>query len=385
MERTIVHCDLDTFFVSVERLLNSSLVGKPVLIGGSSDRGVVASCSYEARRFGVHAAMPMRLARQLCPEAVLVRGDHDQYSKYSNLVTEIIEGRVPVVEKASIDEHYLDMSGMDKFFGTWKLTQELRQLIIKETGLPVSFGLSINKTVSKIATGEAKPCGERKIDEGTEKQFLAPLSIRKIPGIGEKTYPLLRNMGISHIATLQQMDPFTMKLVLGENGVSIWNKANGIDNNAVVPFHQQKSMSKETTFERDTIDIGLLKKTMLSMVDELAFDLRMTGKLTSCITIKIRYSNFDTHTAQMKLSFTASDKVISEKVLQLFNKLYSRRMLIRLVGVKFSNLIAGNYQTDLFNDTLEDLNLSKAMDKIRLKYGHGSLLKGFTFYKPESK
>lgn len=385
MERTIVHCDLDTFFVSVERLLNSSLVGKPVLIGGSSDRGVVASCSYEARRFGVHSAMPMRLARQLCPEAVLVRGDHDQYSKYSNLVTEIIEGRVPVVEKASIDEHYLDMSGMDKFFGTWKLTQELRQLIIKETGLPVSFGLSINKTVSKIATGEAKPCGERKIDEGTEKQFLAPLSIRKIPGIGEKTYPLLRNMGISHIATLQQMDPFTMKLVLGENGVSIWNKANGIDNNAVVPFHQQKSMSKETTFERDTIDIGLLKKTMLSMVDELAFDLRMTGKLTSCITIKIRYSNFDTHTAQMKLSFTASDKVISEKVLQLFNKLYSRRMLIRLVGVKFSNLIAGNYQADLFNDTLEDLNLSKAMDKIRLKYGHGSLLKGFTFYKPESK
>ena len=377
MERTIVHCDLDTFFVSVERLLNTGLIGKPVLIGGSSDRGVVASCSYEARKFGVHSAMPMRLARQLCPEAILVRGDHDLYSKYSNIVTEIIESKVPVVEKASIDEHYIDMSGMDRFYGTWKLTQELRQRIIKETGLPISFGLSANKTVSKIATGEAKPCGERKVDNGTEKPFLAPLSIRKIPGIGEKTYPLLRNMGISHIATLQQMTVFTMKQVLGENGVSIWNKANGIDNNEVVPFHQQKSMSKENTFEQDTIDMDILKKVMLSMVDELAFDLRKDNKLTSCITIKIRYSNFDTHTTQAKLPFTASERVISEKVLQLFNKLYSRRMLIRLIGVKFSNLIIGNYQADLFNDTMEDINLSKTMDKIRVRFGHQSVLRGF--------
>lgn len=377
MERTIVHCDLDTFFVSVERLLNTSLIGKPVLIGGSSDRGVVSSCSYEARKFGVHSAMPMRMARQLCPEAILVRGDHDLYSKYSNIVTEIIESKVPIVEKASIDEHYIDMSGMDRFYGTWKLTQELRQRIIKETGLPISFGLSANKTVSKIATGEAKPCGERKVDNGTEKPFLAPLSIRKIPGIGEKTYPLLRNMGISHIATLQQMTVFTMKQVLGENGVSIWNKANGIDNNEVVPFHQQKSMSKENTFEQDTIDMDILKKVMLSMVDELAFDLRKDNKLTSCITIKIRYSNFDTHTTQAKLPFTASDRVISEKVLQLFNKLYSRRMLIRLIGVKFSNLIIGNYQADLFNDTMEDINLSKTMDKIRVRFGHHSVLRGF--------
>ncbi|HLT49264.1 MAG TPA: DNA polymerase IV, partial [Aequorivita sp.] len=308
MERTIVHCDLDAFFVSVERLLNSELVGKPVLIGGNSDRGVVASCSYEARKYGVHSAMPMRLARQLCPEAILVRGDHDLYSKYSNIVTEIIEEQIPVVEKASIDEHYLDMTGMDKFFGTWKLTQELRQRIIKETGLPISFGLSVNKTVSKIATGEAKPCGERKVEGGTEKPFLAPLSIRKIPGIGEKTYPLLRNMGISHIYTLQQMNVFTMRQVLGENGVSIWNKANGIDKSEVVPFHQQKSMSKEHTFEKDTIDMDLLRRIMLSMVDELAFDLRKEGKLTACVTVKIRYSNFDTHTMQAKLSFTASER-----------------------------------------------------------------------------
>ena len=378
MKRTIVHCDLDAFFVSVERLLNSELVGKPVLIGGNSDRSVVASCSYEARKFGVHSAMPMRLARQLCPEAILVRGDHDLYSKYSNIVTEIIEEQIPVVEKASIDEHYLDMTGMDKFFGTWKLTQELRQRIIKETGLPISFGLSTNKTVSKIATGEAKPCGERKVDGGTEKPFLAPLSIRKIPGIGEKTYPLLRNMGISHIYTLQQMNVFTMRQVLGENGVSIWNKANGIDKSEVVPFHQQKSMSKEHTFEKDTIDMDLLRRIMLSMVDELAFDLRKEGKLTACVTVKIRYSNFDTSTMQAKLPFTASERVISNKVLQLFNKLYSRRMLIRLIGVKFSQLITGAYQADLFDDTLQDMSLSQAMDKIRMRYGHQSIKRGFS-------
>ena len=352
-------------------------MGKPVLIGGNSDRGVVASCSYEARKFGIHSAMPMRLAKQLCPEAILVRGDHDLYSKYSNIVTEIIEEEIPIVEKASIDEHYLDMSGMDKFFGSWKLTQELRQRIIKETGLPISFGFSVNKTVSKIATGEAKPSGERKVEGGYEKSFLAPLSIRKIPGIGEKTYPLLRNMGISHIYTLQQMNVMTMRQVLGENGVSIWNKANGIDNSAVVPFHQQKSMSKENTFEQDTIDMKLLRSIMLAMVDELAFDLRKEGKLTSCVTVKIRYSNFDTHTIQAKLPFTASERVISQKVLQLFDKLYSRRMLIRLIGVKFSNLIIGSYQADLFDDTLEDINLSRAMDKIRMRYGHQSLIRGF--------
>lgn len=377
MERAIVHCDLDTFFVSVERLLNNDLIGKPVLIGGSSDRGVVASCSYEARKFGIHSAMPMRLARQLCPDAVLVRGDHDLYSKYSNIVTEIIEEKIPVVEKASIDEHYLDMTGMDRFFGTWQLTQELRQRIIKETGLPISFGLSVNKTVSKIATGEAKPCGERKVNNGTEKPFLAPLSIRKIPGIGEKTYPLLRNMGVSKISTLQQMDVFTMQRVMGENGVTIWNKANGIDKSPVVPFHEQKSMSKETTFEQDTIDMELLRRVMLSMVDNLAFDLRKDGKLTSCITVKIRYSNFDTHTMQTKVLYTASERVISEKVMQLFQKLYSRRMLIRLVGVKFSNLISGCYQADLFNDMQKDLDISQAMDRIRIRFGADSVMRAF--------
>lgn len=375
MEKHIVHCDLDTFFVSVERLQNAELIGKPVLIGGSSDRGVVASCSYEARKYGVHSAMPMRLARQLCPEAILVKGDMDQYSKYSAMVTEIISERAPIVEKASIDEHYLDVSGMDKFFGCWKWTQELRQRIIKESGLPISFGLSINKTVSKIATGMAKPSGEWQVQTGTEKSFLAPLSIKKIPMVGAKTYTLLRNMGISKIKTLQEMEVQTMNRVMGQNGVSIWKKANALDNAPVIPFSEQKSMSSEHTFEIDTIDMKLLRRILITMIDELAFDLRKEGKLTACVTLKIRYSNFDTHTKQMKITYTNSERVLTERVLELFDRLYSRRMLIRLVGIKLSNLIAGSHQVDLFDDRIKELNLGVAMDHIRTHFGTDKIMR----------
>ncbi|HUH17785.1 DNA polymerase IV [Albibacterium sp.] len=375
MEKHIVHCDLDTFFVSVERLRNAELREKPILIGGSSDRGVVASCSYEARKYGVHSAMPMRLARQLCPQAILVKGDMDQYSKYSAMVTEIISENAPIVEKASIDEHYLDLSGMDKFFGCWKWTQELRQRIIKETGLPISFGLSTNKTVSKIATGTAKPCGARQVLYGTEKDFLAPLSIKKIPLVGAKTYTLLRNMGISKIKTLQEMEVQTMQRVMGQNGISIWKKANALDNAPVIPFSEQKSMSNEHTFEIDTIDMSLLRKILITMIDELAFGLRKEGKLTACVTLKIRYSNFDTHTKQMKITYTNSERVLTERVLELFDKLYSRRMLIRLVGIKLSNLITGSHQVDLFDDGIKELNLGIAMDYIRIHFGTDKIMR----------
>ena len=373
-----MHCDLDTFFVSVERLLNSSLMGKPVLIGGGSDRGVVASCSYEARKFGVHSAMPMRLARQLCPEAVLVRGDMDRYSRYSSQVTEIISETAPVVEKASIDEHYIDLTGMDRFFGCWQWTLELRQRILRETGLPISFGQSVNKTVSKIATGEAKPCGEKQVLSGEEKPFLAPLSIRKIPMIGAKTYTMLANMGVSRVYTLQQMEPTAMHRIFGANGITIWKKANGLDETPVTPYTEQKSIGKEQTFEQDTIDMQVLRKTILTMVDELAFELRKNGRLASCLTLKIRYSNFETFSKQVRLPYTSSERDISEKVLDLFTRLYSRRMLIRLVGVKLSGLVAGNYQTDLFNDTMRELNLSHAMDRIRIRFGTRSVIRGIS-------
>ncbi|KAA5536237.1 DNA polymerase IV [Taibaiella lutea] len=385
MERNIVHLDLDTFFVSVARLENSSLRGIPVLIGGSSDRGVVASCSYEARQFGIHSAMPMKLARQLCPEARLVPGDYDSFARYSKMVTDIIAEKAPIVEKASIDEHYLDLTGMDKHFGCWKWMQELRQHIITESGLPISFGLSVNKTVSKIATGQAKPNGEKHVFRGGEKEFLAPLSIRKIPMIGSRTFTLLRNMGIARISTLQKMDLEVMARVMGVNGVSIWKKANGLDDSPVVPYSEKKSISKEHTFDKDTIDMELLKKHIVTMVDELAFELRKEQKLTSCLTLKIRYSNFETYTRQIKIDYTASDRTLSEQALALFHKLYSKRMLIRLIGVKCSDLVTGSYQIDLFNDAITELNLSAAMDNIRTRFGTAMIKKAMLTEKKDKR
>lgn len=369
MERTVVHMDLDSFFVSVSRLQNSALIGKPVLVGGSSDRGVVASCSYEARQFGIHSAMPMKLARRLCPEALIIRGDYESYSNYSSIITEMISEQVPVYEKSSIDEFYLDLSGMDKFFGCYKWATELRQKIQKETGLPISFGLSVNKTVSKVATGEAKPNGQMQINFGNEKQFLSPLSVSKIPMVGEKTAHLLRSMGVEKIKTLQEMPVELMENVLGVNGISIWKKANGIDNNPVEPYSERKSISTEETYDVDTTDLNKLTSTLVAMTEKLAFQMRNEGKLTSCIAVKIRYSNFDTHTKESRIAYTSCDHTLISKVKELFEKVYERRMLIRLVGVRFSHLVGGAYQINMFDDSEQMIKLYQAMDRMRKKHG----------------
>lgn len=372
-ERNIVHLDLDTFFVSVERLRDSSLVGKPVVIGGLSDRGVVASCSYEARQYGVHSAMPMKLARNLCNDAVIIRGDGEMYTKYSRIVTDVIAEEAPLYEKASIDEHYIDISGMDRFFGCMKWTHELRQKIIKHTGLPISYGLSVNKTVSKIATGEAKPNGEMEVVKSRVIPFLSPLSIRKIPMIGDKTYHLLRSMGIQRIQTLQEMPVEMMEKVLGKNGNEVWRRANGIDAAPVRPYSERKSISTERTFEKDSIDVIHMKELLVSMVERLAYDLRKKQKLTACITVKIRYSNFDTHTLQKHISYTSFDHVLIEVAKELFDRLYQRRILIRLIGVKLSHLVGGVQQLNLFEDTPEMIRLYLALDKLRNHYGKKSV------------
>jgi len=372
-DRTIVHMDLDSFFVSVSRLENSALHNKPVIVGGTSDRGVVAACSYEARAFGVHSAMPIKLARRLCPDAIIIRGDYDRYSHYSEVVTDIIKEDVPVYEKASIDEFYIDMTGMDRFFGCYNYTSELRQRIMKETGLPISFGLSENKTVSKVATGEAKPNGQKKIDFGDEKVFLGPLSIKKIPMVGDKTYTLLRSMGVERVFTLQEMPPDLLTKVLGENGFVLWKKANGIDNTPVEPYSERKSISTEETFEQDTADVAFLKSLMVKMTEKLAFQLRSENKLTACITVKIRYSNFDTHTTQSRISYTSSDHTLIAKAKELFDKLYERRMLIRLIGIRFSHLVGGGNQINLFEDSEEIINLYQAMDHLRKKFGNAAV------------
>lgn len=361
--------DLDTFFVSVERRNQPSLVGKPVLIGGTSDRGVVASCSYEARSYGVHSGMSMKLARQLCPEAIIIRGDHEQYSYYSHMVTDIIRERVPLYEKTSIDEFYIDLTGMDRFFGCFKYATELRSTIMKETNLPISLAMSVNKTVAKIGTGQAKPNGQLEIALGNEKEFLAPLSIRKIPMVGEKTYSLLRNMGIEKIKTVQEMPLEMMQRILGDNGAMIWRKAHGIDHTPLVPYSENKSISTETTFDRDTIDVNYLHQVLINMTENLAYQLRSKKKMTSCVTIKIRYADFNTYTMQCKLPYTAMDHVLIEKVKMLFHKLFQKRLLVRLIGIRFSHLVQGSYQFELFDDMTEKVMLYNAMDKLRERFG----------------
>lgn len=373
-ERAIIHMDLDTFFVSCERLIDSRLNNQPVLVGGTSDRGVVAACSYEARRFGVHSAMPMRMAKQLCPEAIVLRGNSGIYSKYSKLVTDIIKEEVPVYEKSSIDEFYVDLTGMDRFYGCLQFGSELRQRIIKETGLPISFGLSLNKTVSKVATGEVKPNNQIKIDLGCEKDFLAPLSVKKIPMVGDKTFKTLCDLGVKKIQTVQEMPVEMLQNVFGKNGTSIWRKANGIDNSPVVQYQERKSISTERTFDKDTIDIKKLEGIMIAMAENLIYKLRTANKLTACINVKIRYSDFQTYTLQKKIPYSASDHVILPLIRTLFKNLYSRRVLVRLIGVRFSHLVEGAQQIGLFEDP-NIIELYKAMDTIRLKYGDRAVVR----------
>ncbi len=371
----IMHMDLDTFYVSVERKLDSRLEKKPLLVGGTSDRGVVAACSYETRGYGVHSGMSMKLARQLCPEAIVIRGNAGTYSKHSDEVTEIIKEETPLFEKSSIDEFYADLTGVDRFYGCYKLASEVRNKIIKETGLPISFGLSVNKVVSKIATGEAKPNNQLMIDTGHEKEFMAPLSIKKIPQVGDKTYQTLRHLGVKRIHTLQEMQEEMLINVLGKNGSIIWRRAQGIDNRPVVAFNERKSISTERTFDKDTIDIKKLKSILVAMTENLAFQLRRGDKLTACINVKIKYSDFNTYSKQLRIPFCSADHILIPKILDLFDRLYNRRLLVRLIGIRFSHLVSGHYQINLFEDDESALNLYNALDKIREKYGDRKVIR----------
>lgn len=375
VNRSILHLDLDSFFVSVERLINSELKKRPLLVGGISDRGVVAACSYETRAFGVHSGMPMKLARRLCPEAIVLRGNSGTYTKYSDLITEIIQSEVPAFEKASIDEFYADLSGMDQFFGTYKFASELRTKIIRESGLPISLGLSINKIVSKVATGEAKPNNQIKIDQGYEKQFLAPLPIRKIPMIGDKTGLTLQRLGIRIVSDLQKLPEELLLQTLGKTGGVIWRRAQGIDHSPVITYNERKSISTERTFDYDTIDMTLLRELLIAMTENLAYQLRRGQKLTSCVSVKIRYADFDTQSRQLKIPYTSADHLLIPRILELFNALYNRRLRVRLIGVKFSHLAGGNYQINLFDDNESAIQLYQAIDRMRLRFGDRSIIR----------
>ena len=369
----IAHFDLDSFFVSVECIINPSLKGKPVVVGGSAGRGVVAACSYEARKFGIHSAMPMKTALRLCPHAIVVSGTRGMYSKYSGIVTDIIASKAPLFEKASVDEFYLDLTGMDKFFDPLKWTIDLRRQIIEQTTLPISFGMGSNKMIAKIATNEAKPNGFLNVPVGFEKQFLAPLPVDKIPGVGRQTNEILKYNGFNIIADIQNSTPHILEKIIGKWAIDLWNKCMGLHISKVIPYHEQKSISTENTFHTNITDTSLIMKEIVRMTEKICFELRQEGKVAGCIAIKLRYPDFETFTRQATVPFTSSDDQLIPIAKDLFNKLYKKGRGVRLLGVRLTNLTNDAIQTNVFESVERKTDLYKAIDDVKKRFGKSSV------------
>jgi DNA polymerase-4 len=372
LQHIIAHFDLDSFFVSVEVLNDQSLKGKAVIVGGA-ERGVVAACSYEARKFGIHSAMPSSQARRLCPQAIFVKGNYAEYSRYSRWVTNIIASKAPLFEKASVDEFYLDLTGMDKYVDALQWTIELRQQIINETGLPISFGLGNNKMVAKMATNEAKPNGYLHVAFGKEKEFLAPLDVNKIPGVGEQTEQILQHMGINTIADIHKSTPEVLEDRLGKWGIDLWHKAQGTHTSKVSAYHEAKSISTENTFDENVLDIKFLMKELVRMTEKIAHELRQDEKVAGCIAVKIRYPDFETTSRQTTIPYTAAEDEMIPVVKDLFHKLYKKGTPVRLMGVRLSELTNNAIQTNLFSDTEKKTDLYKAIDEVKNRFGKASL------------
>ncbi len=367
-QRIIAHFDLDSFFVSVEVLNDPSLKGKPVFVGGS-ERGVVTSCSYEARKFGIHSGMPSRKALQLCPQAIVLRGTRGEYSKYSRWVTQIIASKAPLFEKASIDEFYLDLTGMDKFFNPLQWTIDLRQQIIDETRLPISFGMGSNKMIAKIATDEAKPNGYLQVPAGKEREFLAAMPVNKIPGVGGHTYDVLKAMGIYTIGDINLRTRDELEQRLGKWGIDLWHKSFGTHKGEVTQYHEAKSVSSENTFEENKTDINFLMSEVVRLSEKIAFELRQDGKVAGCIAVKIRYPDFETTSRQTTVPFTCADDEIIPVAKDLFHKLYRKGVPVRLLGVRLSELTSEAVQTNLFENTARKNDLYKAIDDVKNRFG----------------
>lgn len=367
-QRIIAHFDLDSFFVSVEVLNDPSLEGKPVFVGGS-ERGVVASCSYEARKFGIHAGMPSKKALLICPQAIAIKGNYSEYSKYSRWVTQIIASKAPLYEKASIDEFYIDLTGMDQFFNPLQWTIDLRSQIMEETKLPISFGMGGNKMIAKIATGQAKPNGYLQVAFGKEQEFLSPLSINKIPGVGDHTNEVLQSMGIFTIGDAKLFEPSQLEERLGKWGLDLWQKSFGIHSGKVCQYHEAKSISTENTFEENKTDMNFLMGEIVRMSEKIAFELRQEGKLAGCVAVKIRYHDFETVSRQTTIPFTCAEDEIIPIVKDLFHKLYKRGIPIRLLGVRLSELTMVSIQTNLFDNTAKKSDLYKAIDEVKKRFG----------------
>jgi DNA polymerase-4 len=372
IQHIIAHFDLDSFFVSVEVLNDPSLKGKPVIVGGS-ERGVVAACSYEARKFGIHSAMPSSQAKRLCPQAIFVKGNYAEYSRYSRWVTNIIASKAPLFEKASVDEFYLDLTGMDKYFDPFQWTIDLRKQITGETGLPISFGLANNKMVAKIATNEAKPNGYLHVPFGKEKEFLAPLDVGKIPGVGEQTEQVLKHMGIHFISDIHKSTAQQLEERLGKWGIDLWNKALGIHSSKVEPYHEAKSISTESTFDENILDMKFLMSELVRMTEKIAFELRQEEKVAGCIAVKIRYPDFETTSRQTTIPYTAAEDEMIPVAKDLFHKLYKKNTPVRLMGVRLSELTNNAIQTNIFSNAEKKAGLYKAIDDVKNRFGRSSV------------
>ncbi|MFC2172642.1 DNA polymerase IV [Acidobacteriota bacterium] len=381
-QRWILHVDMDAFFVEVERTLDPSLRGKPVAVGGSPEgRGVVTSASYEARTFGVRAAMTARRAKELCPHILFVRGHYEHYTRASKAMFEILREYSPLVEPASIDEGYVDLTGFDRLYGPALATaHRIREDIRTRLNLSASAGLAVNKLVSKIATNCAKPGGLAFIPSGMEQDFLAPLPIDALPGIGPKLSERLRQMGIKTLGRLSALNPDLLARAFGTIGPVIGRRAKGIDYDAVKATRgRPKSIGRSITYGEDTEDMDLIESTLYCLIEKIGRELRGEGLGARTVTVRIRYSDFETRSASTTLAEPRDlDAAIYDASTDLLKNLYTRRARLRLVGVAVSGLTETAWQLALFSSDSKRRSLYKAMDGLRENYGSDCLLTGRT-------
>ena len=378
MLRQILHVDMDAFFVSVEELENPALKGKAVIVGADPEgRGVVAAASYEARKFGVHSAQPIRTAKKLCPHAVFLRGHHEKYREYSDKIYQILAEFTPVVEMVSIDEAYLDLTGCERLHGpAFRAADRLIRSVKQRIGLNSSVGVSTSHLVSKIASDQAKPHGLLYVIPGCEAKFLAPLPVRRMPGIGKVTEPQLRSLGIITIGDLQQLGLKALKERFGKYGEWLYTKSHGEDIDAYAYQEQPKSVSHETTFESDTSDVEELERTLSYLAQRVGRRLRDHRLFARTVGLKLRYGDFRTLTRDVTLDEpTQLDSVIYEHVLRLFDRAFNSRLKVRLLGVRTSNLERAVFQRNLLEAPQREKldRLLQAADKVRDRFGFDSV------------
>ncbi len=375
--RLIFHLDLDAFFVSVERILNPKLKGKPVVVGGDPKygRGVVAACSYEARQYGLHSAMPIRTAYRLCPNGIYIHGSHGEYSRFSDAVENTLLKYAPLVEQSSIDEFYLDMTGCQKMYGSmFSFASFIQKEILRKLSLPCSIGIGSNKTIAKIASDCMKPTGITYVLPGMEKHFLSPMPVETIPGVGAVTLKDLNSKGIYKIGDVTTLPQEYFAAAFGKYGIDLWRKANGEGTEYLTIQRERKSISKETTFDEDVTSNEFLKKTLFELTEKICQKVRNRNWAASTISIKLRYSDFQTLTRSRTIKPTDDDKIVFDTAWQLLDKAHTRRVAVRLVGVGLTNFSESSEQEYLFEDAeIKRKKMFRAVTRIRDKFGYNAI------------